>query len=538
MAFPIRSPASPRKTPNTRMRIPIGRFSAGGSRTNDRRSLILSLTLALLLLAPAWIVIGQRAEGTLSGLDEKKMMTIHLYGTPRERGVQYGLVACNEIRQNLDIFWKAVRNQGVSKSELVDKASERSLSQGMTEELRGLSESSGVEYSELLAFNEFCPSVAHGGCTCFVARGDVTLDGNPLSFKTMDYAGLGEGIQEVLVIVKPEEGNGYMGVTIAGAVGLSCQGINDKGLMIGYNWLPVPKYYESGLTPWEMQELVLEECGSVDDAITLAYAMPKHEGVNLMVSDSEESAFIETAPSVYSPNVSYKIITSGFDVHTNHWLYEPFLSWVLDGWSYIWTRSVSRYDRAMGLGAEYEGELTASLLISFTRDLEHWSNSPKGVMDSHPEYSTATLWNGQPGNSICNAATRSACVFEISKRYPTMLSTMWMALNNPCCSPFVPLHNAILYDAGSVAYADGQLTSFLSMKAYQLAGALKKEYPLGALVPTYVGWEAGIAEQTSANEVQAEALLNGGSYGAAASFLTEVDCSIALQAFDLQLSLV
>lgn len=464
---------------------------------------------------------------------QEGMLVVHLSGTPREMGLQYGHALRGEIRENLNGFWEAAEAQGMQKSDLLAVTSERSLPQDMIDELKAMSEASGVRYAELLAFNEFGPSIIKGACTCFVARGDATLDGTPVSFKTMDWCGWNPVV--VLVMVKPEQGNGYMGLTFAGSVGISSQGMNDKGLAVGYNYLPVPEEYADGLGPWEIQELVLRECDSVGDVITLAGAIPKREGVNLMVSDAYESAFVETASSIYSPNVAYRIITSGFDVHTNHWLYEPFSSWVLDGWGVdIWTASLSRYDRAMELGAEHEGELTEALLMSFTRDLEGWDCSPKDVIALYPEYADLLEW-AWPGDSICNTQTKNACVFEVDETNPTLLSTMWMTACNPCYSPFVPIHNAVLYDAETVTYASEQLEMYLSGEAYRLRTLLN--YGWGELVPVYEEWEAGIIEDLSAVEAQALALIEEGDLEQAAHFLVECDCDIALDAVDLQMSL-
>jgi len=465
--------------------------------------------------------------------DQDERQVISLSGTPREIGLQYGHALREEIQENLNGFWEAVEDLGIQKSKLLGVTSERSLPEDMIDELKAMSEASGVRYAELLAFNEFGSSIVKGACTCFIARGDAALDGIPVSFKTMDWCGWNPVV--VLVVVRPEQGNGYMGLTFAGSVGISSQGMNDKGLAVGYNYLPVPEQYADGLGPWEIQELVLRECDSVRDVIALAATIPKREGVNLMVSDAHESAFIETASSIYSPNVAYRSITSGFDVHTNHWLYEPFSSWVLDGWGVdIWTASLSRYDRAMELGAEHEGELTAALLMSFTRDLENWDCTPKDVIAAYPEYADLLEW-AWPGDSICNTQTKNACVFEIDETSPALLSTMWMTACNPCYSPFVPVHNAVLYDAGTVTYANEQLEMYLNGEAYRLRTLLN--YGWGELVPIYEEWEAGVIQELSVIEAQALALIEEGNHEQAAYFMVEWDCDIALEALALQLSL-
>jgi hypothetical protein len=197
---------------------------------------------------------------------------------------------------------------------------------------------------------------------------------------------------------------------------------------------------------------------------------------------------------------------------------------------------VCRYDRAVELGTEYQGSLTASNLMAFTRDLENWGCSPQKALADHPEWASV-LAPGWPGNSICNAMTRSACVFEIDGASPDILSTMWMADGNPCYTPYVPLHTALLYSEETASYAWAHLTPYLGKKVYQLTGDLKDKYDWGELVPEYVAWEVGAVSDTTTNEAQAVQLIQGGMYVDAADLLTVADCGIALDGFGLQMQL-
>ncbi len=490
------------------------------------------------------VVIGQKTIGTPSDYIDGEMMTVELKGTPREMGLQYGSAARDAIRANIDLFWETVETLGMSKKALLQKTSERSMPQSMIEKLKAMSEASGVEYSELLAFNEFAPGLERGACTCFVARGDATVDGNPLSFKTSDcHYG-----QQVLLIVTPDVGYSYMVIAFAGGIGNSEEGMNEHGLSLGFNWLPISKNtYVDGLTTWELQIMILEQCATVEEAIALVESLPKQIGGNIMVSGREQSAFIEIAPSLYTPDCAYKIVESGFDVHTNHWLYEPFYSWVLDpslepsgDWAemYIWTPSVSRYDRAMELGEEYTGMMTPSHLMSFARDLENWGMCPKDVKELYPEWADF-LAPGFPGNSICNVQTTSAAVFEIDMDHPTLLSTMWMAQNNPCHTPFVPLHTAVLYDDATASYARELLAPYISREYYLLVGDVRAVVGWGdELVPIYEVWESDAQYEIAQIELEVLDLIEAGQYADAAMLLTETDCSLALEALELQQSLL
>ena len=507
-----------------------------------RRSVIAGLVTTAFLLAPLSVAAGERTDAASGAAADDSMTTVELKGSHREMGRQYGLAAKESIRANMDLFWETVKSLGMSKKGLLQKTSERSMPQSIIDTLIGMSETSGVRYSELLAFNEHAPALDRGACTCFVARPDATANGNPLSYKTSDcHYG-----QQVLLIVTPDVGYSYMVVAFAGGIGSSEEGMNEHGLSLGFNWLPIPKgsEYEGGLNTWELQIMILERCKTVREAIELVEGEKKQIGGSIMVSGRDEAAFIEIAPSTYTPDCAYKIVDSGFDVHTNHWLYEPFFSWVLDpslepsgDWAeaYMWTPSIFRYDRAMELGEMYYGDMSPSLLMSFTRDLENWGMCPAELWELYPEW-VDVMMPGFPGNSICNVQTTSAAVFEIDVENPTLLSTMWMAQNNPCGTPFVPLHTAILYDDATTSYASERLASYISRDYYLLVGGMVAGW--GAdLLPIFEAWESDAQDLITDTEADVLDLLEGGQDEDAAMLLTELDCELAQEVWELQMGL-
>ena len=506
---------------------------------NYRGSTIPALITAVLLLAPIGIVVGDKITTTSGVTADDSLMIVELKGTHREMGRQYGLAAKELVQANIDLFWQTVDTLGMSKKGLLQKASERSMPQSMIDMLRGMSETSGVRYSELLAFNEFVPWLDRGACTCFVARPDATANGNPLSYKTSDcHYG-----QQVLLIVTPDVGYSYMVVAFAGGIGNSEEGMNEHGLSLGFNWLPIPKgsEYEDGLNTWELQIMILEQCKTVGEAIELVEGEKKQIGGNIMVSGKDAAAFIEIAPSTYTPDCAYKIIDSGFDAHTNHWLYEPFFKWVLDpslepsgDWAdcYMWTPSIFRYDRAMELGEMYYGDMTTSHLISFARDLENWGMCPTELWELYPEWADVMM-PGFPGNSICNVQTTSACVFEIDADKPNLLSTMWMAQNNPCQTPFVPLHTAILYDDATANYANEQLALYISRDYYLLVNGMVAGWG-DDLVPIFEAWESEAMNAIAETELHVLDLISIGQEADAAMLLAELDCALALEVWNLQ----
>lgn len=483
---------------------------------------------------------------SVSGEQDDSMLTIYLSGSNEERGLRYGAAAADEIEDNLGKFWDGIASRGYSKNELLIKALENEGTQPaeMLEELRGMARGAGVDYNELLAMNMYGTLTGGvGGCTQFVAVGDSTVDGKVIASKNRDESGV-----NVLIIVEPtDERHGIIAVTEAGYWGISF-GLNELGVCDGNNWMPIPNdaFYEGGLTELNMNRIVLERCGSVDEAIALVDELPKYGGSTLMVADSIEGAFVETVPSDGSsywlnpsiPDMVAKKIVNGIDCHTNHYQYEPFYSMVIeDAFGYVWTPSVARYDNGVRLMEEAGYVVTPEQIISFCRDLENFGLShPNEIKDAHPEIPWHSWSDGWPGFSICNIRTVSSGVFVLDDEHPDLLSTMWTSIYNPCWSPYTPLHNAMirepeLFKEELLPFRDG--TAWLA--SMKLRAALENDW--GVLVPIFEEWEQSIRESLDENVSHALILINNGQIDEAAWYLTQRDCGYALLALDLMVDL-
>ncbi|MGQ9586892.1 MAG: hypothetical protein ACUVT7_00715, partial [Thermoplasmata archaeon] len=108
--------------------------------------------MAIVLVA---VVLAASCVGTFSvamksaGLsDAREVITVHLDGSPGERGLYYGSVACEAIAENLKGFWDQAKSLGFSKHDLMSRASEMESSQPerMVEELRAMAVGAGIDY--------------------------------------------------------------------------------------------------------------------------------------------------------------------------------------------------------------------------------------------------------------------------------------------------------------------------------------------------------------------------------------------------------
>jgi uncharacterized repeat protein (TIGR02543 family) len=347
--------------------------------------------------------------------NDENLPTLYLKGTPREMGLQHGRALREAIKENLNIFWEAVAGHSVSKEELLTQTAqiETFLSQDVIDELTAMAEGASVNYLELVAMNNFGKDFTEDACTTGIASGTGTLTGQAIGQKNRDWSGI-----QVLVIYDPRPGYHYKlaAVTSAGSVGISF-GVNEVGLGTGNMLLYGPSSYPDGVSNIVINRIILEDCASVDEAITCVDATIRQEPSCFMVVDVNKAAYIEAVPSnAPSPGTVVKIVENGVAAHTNHYLYEPLGTRY---WSSASQTSKDRYARMNTLMTANAGQITVQLMIGFSRD------------------HTGTY-------TIDNSGTVSAGIMTPNKTYPTMLSAVWTAVCRPGYTIYAPLHNAIV----------------------------------------------------------------------------------------------
>ena len=492
----------------------------------------VSAVLIMTVLAVAALSIPLAAKNDGGGAKSGDTLVLYLSGTPREMGMQYGQYAKDAISENVGQVWDWAASEGMDVDEMISTAlaAEQYLSDDMTEELEGMSETSGVSYEDLLVLNVYNDGGSEQrACTNFAAAGSGTASGNALSSKNRDLNNI-----QVLLIVEPLDGYRFFGMMSAGALGIA-QGINEMGLAIGHTWMPVPDYDESGYAPFIVNQMVMESCADVSEAIEFIDDVPKREGATFGVSDAHVAAFVESIPTMYAAtygnDIAVQLVEDGVAVHTNHYVLEPFHTAVVeDGFGYMWTPSYARYDRGLELLAE-NPVVDVDLIQQFCRDLENWGvGSPSEVTDAHPEVPDECWVGGWPGFSICNARTVSSSVFTADPEYPEYLSVMWMAMNSPAWAPYVPIHNGMLMEPEEVGEA---LEPYVSGRAWSLSAQLRSTGEWGELIPLFESWEDEWQTETAATEDAVRSLLDDGRISKAVSALCDADCGIAQEVLEL-----
>lgn len=495
---------------------------------------LIAVLLVLVLVAASVPVVTDRLAKT-SAFDGARALV--LSGTRNSIWHHFGESERQAVSENLETFWKAASSQQLTKAELIERAlsAESLLPIDYLEEVKALAQGANADYPEVLAFNLLVDVLNQSDeCTIIAAAGSGSLTDDTLISKNRD---LNNAYAQILVLVTPVDGFAYMGIASAGQVGIA-MGINEEGVSIADTTLPVPAYDNRGHSTYTIMENVLEKSANASAAIALIDYMSKHSGATYAVADKDEAALVETVPTIYTPDVSYNIVRDGIAYHTNHYVYEPFHSWVLNNsFGYMWPSSYARYDRVTELLSAGNGTVSASGLMRALRDIKNFGVSGRNaVISAHPEVPSSSWAPGSTGYSIDSDRTVSSGIFVTDAQKPDTLSTMWMAIANPSFSPFVPIHNVVLKNPDPVRV---QLAPYMDGTAWNYSVILQRSgtQQYGSLDSRFEAFERRVMQNERSAEENATRLMDAGLLDQASSGLVGEDVKSALDALVLVKSL-
>ena len=218
-----------------------------------------------------------------------------LSGTPYEMGRQHGAALHEEIqasvrrvlgyfRHYLKVPWVG----GLAVNWWIDRAWNAAaayIPPAYLEELRGLSEGSGVPIIELERLHAI-PDRTYS-CSNFAAWGRATADGRLIHLRNLDW-NIEAGIQRsaVVFVVRPEGKHAFVNVGWAGFIGV-LSGVNDAQLSIGQVGAETVDATFRGEPMVFLMRQVLEEADDVEEAARLIRGATRTVGVNYVVADAK-----------------------------------------------------------------------------------------------------------------------------------------------------------------------------------------------------------------------------------------------------------
>jgi len=234
-------------------------------------------------------VLASEGNGRLELIDGTRVL--FLKGSPEEIGRQHGTLLRKPIRNVVDHILYGV---GVGSSfqkgkwffREIEEAQQRLAPHMRPEYLRemdSLAFATGLEKEEVRLANYF-PELFH--CSGFALFGDATVGGRMFHGRILDYLrGVGLEQNAVVMIIKPNGGNGWVNISYAGFVG-SVTAMNEKHIAIGEmggrgegNW--------DGKPMAQLVREVMERANTIDEALEIMRKGPRTCEYYYVISDGK-----------------------------------------------------------------------------------------------------------------------------------------------------------------------------------------------------------------------------------------------------------
>lgn len=181
----------------------------------------------------------------------------------------------------------------------------QTFSPAILEELYGLQEALQIDLTTVIKqFGGFYLDYGRSGCSIYADRGVMVrnYDNDPYAYEGR------------LVLFAPSD-SGYASIGPSMQVTGRTDGINEKGLAMGYNFIN-RTHSKDGFMCNMIGRLILENCATVDEAIQLLKELPHRYSFTYVLADQEQSGVIvEAAPHDFA--IRYEpICTNHFETLT------------------------------------------------------------------------------------------------------------------------------------------------------------------------------------------------------------------------------
>ena len=250
----------------------------------SRRAILLAIVSLFLGSSSSFAdtkTLARCGQGFLEEVDGYRVL--HLKGTPYEMGYQQGAMLKTDVRELVHFLFEVkAKEMKIEVAGLnllnpkraiggIAATQKKFVPERFHEELRGLSDGSGIPLQDVIAAN-FIPEMFH--CSGFALSGTATKDGTLYHGRILDY-GCDWQLQEhaILTIAEPEGKIPFVNVTYAGFIG-SVTGMNAQQISVG-------EMGGKGLGHWDgvpmafLVRMALEEANTLDEAVAIFRDHPR-----------------------------------------------------------------------------------------------------------------------------------------------------------------------------------------------------------------------------------------------------------------------
>ncbi|APO78855.1 acyl-coenzyme A:6-aminopenicillanic acid acyl-transferase family protein (plasmid) [Rhizobium etli 8C-3] len=256
---------------------------------------------------------------------------ISIFGSPRERGLQYGRQAEDRVRRSVALYSGRLGQIGISEQDLTDMVGSyvpviEAFDPAFIEEMTGIAEGAGLSFDQIVLINARTEILAKArrrqaaqaehsgdGCTGVVVLPERSQTGELIHAQNWDW--IAECAETAIVLrVQPDKGPSYQTFTEAG--GLARSGMNDRGIAITANYLESDRDFAQDGVPLSLIRRMVLQQEHMAMAMRAVAATGKSASNNIIVSHKDGFGIsFECAPdeafNIYPEN--------GLIVHANHW---------------------------------------------------------------------------------------------------------------------------------------------------------------------------------------------------------------------------
>lgn len=347
-------------------------------------------------------------------------------GTHYDIGYQHGNQLSNTIKTTIVPFVaNDMTNRGITSSSSIKIVEEyetliASHFPEVLEETRGLADGAQIEYQTALLILLFWEvrdtiSTTSHDCTSFVAAGDATTNGQPISAQNSDWPmymkdkNIGQVFQ-----ISSKGSYKFIGRGLTGNLGRpSVIGFNEKGLSFVGSGIHQLHGAEFGFPPLIATRIGLERCSSVGEFIDLVENIPRwsHAGENVDVVDLKGNM---ARISFSSRRLMIVLTKDHFLASTNHYHNHEMRQFGPPDRD-AYPSSYARYDRMIELLKKNYGLIDGNRAMQIMSDHEFGDTSPNGdksICRHGEDRETMTSMISNPRSKEFWIATGTPCTMK------------------------------------------------------------------------------------------------------------------------------
>jgi len=313
------------------------------------------------------------------------LVVLHVNGSPYEMGYQNGFLLEAAHKAMIDHSIQKMIDDGYSYEYQVScsQAMEPHIPQEYIQEMQGLADGAGVNYTDVLLMHTNVDMQMYGtgwtGCSGFAVFGNATIDGHLYHGRNLDWTLPSQPVG-LVTVHEPESGNAFVNVGLFGYIGVF-SGMNKRGISLGTKLSNSSDKTLDGMPIRFLLRQVLQYSNSLTEAINIIHQTNRTAGWNVLLGDgsSLNACAVEISDNyceVFWAGDPAGDISPHYSIEdavrrTNHFVdielaatqrspYDP-----RDGWDWSWSRYEKLSEIILGNYSNIDSNLSIQFLQTY-----------------------------------------------------------------------------------------------------------------------------------------------------------------------------